>query len=285
MLEFETKVAVITGAGSGIGLSLTRQAAKEGMKLALADVDATALESTASEMQALGAETLTAIVDVANAEAVDTFAAATLDRFGAAHLLFNNAGIGSGGPLWEAPQSEWNLVLGVNLHGVINGIRAFTPTMIEQGEGHIINTASIAGLTSAAGTGTYTVSKHAVVALSEVLHGDLKNAGARVGVSVLCPSFVNTQIFDAARYRPTESGKTEEQIAEEKAFADMTAAFFKTAMAPDAVAEQVFQAIRDQQFYILTHPEGSRELIKERMQAILDNQDPPLVGPEKYPAA
>lgn len=285
MLDFNNKVAVITGAGSGIGLSLARQAAKVGMKLALADVDESALVKAAKEMRALGADTLTAIVDVADAEAIDIFATTTLEHFGAAHLLFNNAGVGGGGPLWEVSQSEWDWVLGVNLQGVINGVRAFTPTMIEQGEGHIINTASIAGLTSAAGTSTYTVSKHAVVALSEVLLGDLKNAGASVGVSVLCPSFVNTQIFDSARYRPDEEGKTEEQIAEEKAIAEMTAAFFKTAMAPDAVAEQVFQAIRDQQFYILTHPEGSHELIQQRMQAILENQDPPLVGPEKYPSA
>lgn len=285
MHDFENKVAVITGAGSGIGLSLARRAAKEGMKLALADVDAPALETAASEMQALGAETFTAIVDVASTEAVSEFATNTLDRFGAAHLLFNNAGVGGGGPVWEVPQAEWDWVLGVNLHGVINGIRAFTPVMIEQGEGHIVNTASIAGLTSAAGTSTYTVSKHAVVALSEVLHGDLKNAGASVGVSVLCPSFVNTQIFDSARYRADEKGKSEEQLAEEKVVADMTAAFFKTAMAPDAVAAQVFQAVRDQQFYILTHPEGSHELVQQRMQAILENRDPPLVGPEKYPSA
>ncbi len=157
MHNFENKVAVITGAGSGIGLSLARRAAKEGMKLALADVDAAALEAAASEMQALGAETLTAIVDVASAEAVSEFSTNTLDRFGAAHLLFNNAGVGGGGPVWEVPQAEWDWVLGVNLHGVINGIRDFTPVMIEQGEGHIVNTASIAGLTSAAGTSTYTL--------------------------------------------------------------------------------------------------------------------------------
>lgn len=284
MKDFQGKVAVVTGGANGIGLALAKKALSVGMRVVIADIERDALEKAAAELDG-GPSLLAVPTDVASFAAVEALADQTRAAFGDAQLLFNNAGVGGGGPLWEQTGADWEWLLGVNLWGVINGIRAFTPQMIAGGEGHIVNTASIAGLISAPGTGTYTVSKHAVVALSEVLYGDLRNAGAEVGVSVLCPSFVNTNIHDVERNRPGAGAfeKSAEQLAEDQAIAAATAEFFNAALAPEAVAEQVFEAIASRQFYILTHPEGSRREIEKRMRALLDNGNPTAAGPQDFP--
>ncbi|MBK6585131.1 MAG: SDR family NAD(P)-dependent oxidoreductase [Gammaproteobacteria bacterium] len=282
MKDLRDKVAVITGGASGIGFSLAQQALARGMRVVIADIEATVLERAAAQ---LDGSLLCVRTDVSNPGSVNELARKTLQHFGGVHLLFNNAGVGGGGPLWEASAADWEWVLGVNLWGVINGVRAFTPHLIAQNEGHIVNTASIAGLMSAPGTSTYTVSKHAVVALSEVLHGDLRNAGADVGVSVLCPSFVNTQIYASDRNRHDEqmAAKSAQQLAEQAVIEEMTAAFFSTALAPERVAEQVFEAIAERRFYILTHPQGSKQQVEQRLGDILQGRNPSVSGPEAYP--
>lgn len=286
MNDFKNKVAVVTGGASGIGFALARHALDQGMKVVVADIEQAALDRAVIELN--GGENLLAVVtDVANSAAMEELAGKTDETFGCPHLLFNNAGVGGGGPIWEQSEADWEWLLGVNLWGVIHGMRIFTPLMIAQGEGHIVNTASIAGLISAPGTSTYTVSKHAVVALSEVLYGDLRNAGADVGVSVLCPSFVNTKIYDFERNRPGSQDVelSVEQLAEQRAIEEATQGFFSTAQSPAAVAAQVFDAIAGGQFYILTHPEGSKVQVEKRMRGILDNSNPTIAGPEDFPLA
>ncbi len=281
MQALEGKTAVVTGGASGIGLSLARRALAEGMNVVLVDIEQAALDAAMDEL-AGGDKVLGLRVDVRDAAAMQALAEQVAGHFGPAGLLFNNAGVGGGGLVWEASEDDWDWVLGVNVRGVINGLRAFVPQMIAAGEGHIVNTASIAGLVSAPGTGTYTVSKHAVVALSEVLSGDLRNQGADVGVSVLCPSFVATRIYASDRNRGLElSG---EEAAEKAAVEEMVAEFFKGAASPDAVADLVFEAITDGRFYILPQAVGSPPLIEQRMRGILENTPPVMTGPEEYPA-
>jgi NAD(P)-dependent dehydrogenase (short-subunit alcohol dehydrogenase family) len=202
------------------------------------------------------------------------------------HLLFNNAGVGGGGCLWELDTEYWQWVLGANLWGVIHGVRLFTKHMIAQDEGHIINTASVAGLMSAPTTGPYTVSKHAVVALSEVLYGELRNANSKVGVSVLCPSFVDTKIYLAERNRPMAEDKRNDPayVAEQKMIAEFAGDFFKTTLSPEQVAKQVFEGIEENRFYILTHKDVKGQ-VEKRMQAILNDGKPMVSGPEEFPFA
>ncbi|MEO7031967.1 MAG: SDR family oxidoreductase, partial [Herbaspirillum sp.] len=223
MNEFKNKVAVITGAGSGFGHECARIGAKLGMKLVLADVQQDALDQVKSELEAQGTEVLAVRCDVRHADEVQALADATIKRFGAVHLLFNNAGVGSGGLIWENTQSDWEWVLGVNLWGVINGVRIFTPLMLDTAkkepgyQGHIVNTASMAGLLNAPTMGVYNVSKHAVVSLSESLYQDLQLVEAPISASVLCPYFVPTGISQSQRNRPADvksSGKpTASQLA------------------------------------------------------------------------
>jgi NAD(P)-dependent dehydrogenase (short-subunit alcohol dehydrogenase family) len=286
-MNLTNKTAVITGAASGIGLALAKHALANGMNIAIADVEAEALQKAVAALQKQhpDATILSMVVDVSNADQIKAFANATEQRFGSVNLLFNNAGIGGGGPTWEIPMEEWDWVLNVNLRGVIAGVHHFTPLMLNQDVSHIVNTASVAGLMSTPSMASYTVAKHGVVALSEVLLGDLRNAGHETGVSVLCPSFVNTQIYNSQRNRPQalSAGKSEAQLAEEKAIADASGEFFRTTLAPEDVAAMVFDAIEAKQFYILTHPNGSREQVKKRMQQILDNGSPDVSGPEALP--
>ncbi|HEU5177972.1 MAG TPA: SDR family NAD(P)-dependent oxidoreductase, partial [Burkholderiales bacterium] len=204
MRDLRGKVAAVTGAASGLGRSMALAFAAEGMDLALADVDEVNLSSVQDEILAKGVRAITLKVDVSHGEQVDAFRDQTLARLGAIHVVCNNAGVSPLGAVWENPLADWQWILGVNLWGVIHGVRAFAPRLIAQNEGHIVNTASVAGLISPPGSGAYNVTKHAVVTLSESLYHDLRERGSDVGVSVLCPAYVPTRITESERNRPKE---------------------------------------------------------------------------------
>ncbi len=276
MKDFSGKVAVITGAGSGFGREFARIGARLGMKLVLADVQDDALEAVAVELRANGAEVLARHCDVSRGADVEALADAALERFGAIHLVFNNAGVaGTGGFIWENSEADWQWTLGVNLWGVVHGIRVFVPIMLAQDcECHVVNTASVAGLISPQMMGVYNVSKHAVVAASETLFQDLRVAQAKVGVSVLCPAFVATAIFDSHRNRPaglrnegpqTESQQTAQRQGEQAVRAGKLSAA--------DVAERAFDAIREDRFYVLTHPRILQS-VELRMQDIVAQRNP-----------
>ncbi len=279
MKDFQDKVAVVTGAASGIGHALAEKSAQEGMKVVLADVEERALKQAEEELKASSAEVLAVRTDVSQARDVERLAQQAFATYGAVHLLFNNAGVAAGTTVWESSLADWQWVLGVNLWGVIYGTRSFVPRMLEQDtEGHIVNTASIAGLASGPG-GIYAVTKHGVVALSETLYHELALRGAKIKVSVLCPGFVNTRIMDAARNRPAElqndpaEGKVSPQ---EETMLQFMRQAIQAGMPPHQVADIVFKAIRDETFYILPHPEW-KEAIRARMEAILQERNPTLV--------
>ncbi len=209
MDDFEGKVAVVTGAASGIGLAMADRFAREGMRVVLADVEREPLERAAQALaEEFGADSVLAVpTDVRDEDAVDALAASTFERFDTAHVLCNNAGVGVGGLSWTVPADRWRWIVDVNLLSVAHGIRAFVPRMIEQGEGHVVNTASAAGILTGPGMSPYFATKHAVVALSESLYFDLHLVGAPVGVSVLCPEWVRTRIAESERNRPDGVGE------------------------------------------------------------------------------
>ncbi|MFK8020157.1 MAG: SDR family NAD(P)-dependent oxidoreductase [Pseudomonadales bacterium] len=283
MKEFSNKTAVITGGASGIGYAIAEEALSRGMKVAIADVEQAALDQAVITLSEKG-EVLAIKTDVSNAEQMDDFAKQTLAHYGSIHLVFNNAGVDGNGPMWELTTDDWNWTIGVNLWGVVHGIRVFSKHLVEQNEGHIINTASIAGLVSAPGSGPYTATKHAVVAMSECLFGELRNEGKNVGVSVLCPSFVSTNIYKAGRNRK-DFEDNEEKQAELKIIEELAGGLFADAMPACKVARMTFEAIESKRFYILPHPEGSKPLIKRRMDEILEGNLPSMKGPEEYPVA
>jgi len=276
MKDFAGKVAVITGAGSGFGLEFARLGAREGMKLVLADVQQDALDAAVADVRSRGAEAVGVRADVSKAEDVDRAADAAKSAFGAVHLLFNNAGVtGGGGYLWESSLKDWKWILDVNLMGVVHGIRSFVPLILEHGgEGHVVNTASAAGLVSSPLMGVYNASKHAVVTLSETLHHELRLANARIGVSVLCPAYVPTGISRSERNRPAELAEdaplTSSQIAarqrSEKAIASGRLG------APD-VARITFEAIREGRFYVITHPK-LLPAVELRFRDVLEQRTP-----------
>jgi NAD(P)-dependent dehydrogenase (short-subunit alcohol dehydrogenase family) len=275
MDSLQDKVAVITGAGSGIGRAIARRAAEQGMKLALADIEKAALDDVCAELgehvEVLGVPT-----DVSDLAAVEALRDATVDRFGTVHLLCNNAGVGGGGRIWEIPIETWNWVLGVDLWSVVYGIRTFVPLMIEQNEGHVVNTASMAGLVSGPGMGPYMVAKHGVVAMSETLFHDLRFVQSAVGVSVLCPSFVNTRIHESNRNAPADVIARYEDQPEREVNVNMRAmvtSLIENGLDPNKVADAVIDAVQARRFYILTHPE-SVEWVRRKMNNILDGQDP-----------
>jgi NAD(P)-dependent dehydrogenase (short-subunit alcohol dehydrogenase family) len=274
MQELRGKVAVVTGGASGIGLAMARRFAAEGMKLVLADIESGPLEEAAGKLAAEGAEVLAVPTDVSDTIAMDELGRRSLDRFGSVHVVCNNAGVAGGGPMWELTAADWAFVLGPNLWGVIHGVRVFGPHLVAQNEGHFVNTASMAGLISVPGLGPYNVTKHAVVTLSETLLGELQGQGSKVGVSVLCPGFVKTRIFEPERHRP--EGWEAPQEADPEA-AKLRAALMEQvlagAMGPDEVAEQVLAAIQQERFYILTH-EGAPQLVERRMRAIVEGSNP-----------
>ena len=271
MRELAGKVAVVTGAASGIGRALAQRFARAHMKVVLADVEAAALATVARELTDACAETLAVPTDVSRAEDVDTLARRTLERFGAVHVLCNNAGVALAAPVWEQTLEDWRWLLGVNLWGVVHGVRTFVPLMLDaKTPGHVVNTASVAGLTSAPGLGAYNVSKHAVVTLSETLAKDLAAAGAPIKVSVLCPGFVNTRILDSARNRPEDLGPERPRAPE---LEDVVRSLVAAGMPPAEVASCVLRAIEEERFYVLTHPDFLAQ-VKERCQDIVEGRAP-----------
>jgi NAD(P)-dependent dehydrogenase (short-subunit alcohol dehydrogenase family) len=271
MKDLQGKVAVITGGASGIGRAVADRAAGEGMKIVLGDIEEGPLKEAVDELTGRGAEALGVVTDVSDAASVRALRDRTLDRFGAVHMGHNNAGIGLGGPIWEVSEEDWRWILGVNLWGVINGVAAFVPALIEQGEGHVVNTASIAGLIAAPFLGPYNATKQAVVAISETLYKDLQGIGAPIGVSVLCPGFVRTRIAESERNRPAWAPDRDVPGADELrgAVQSMVAGGIEAA----AVAERVIDAVRSDTFYILTHPELD-DAIATRFEDIMVGRSP-----------
>jgi NAD(P)-dependent dehydrogenase (short-subunit alcohol dehydrogenase family) len=248
------KVAVVTGGASGIGLALAERFATAGMHIVLADVDEAGLASAAERIGAHGVDTLFVRTDVSDEAAVQALAAATVERFGAAHLVCNNAGIAAKADPWFGPLSSWTWTMGVNLWGVIHGIRAFLPVLIESGGGHIVNTASMAGLMPGAGA-AYDATKHAVVALSDDLYTGMLQAGLPVGVSVLCPGWVRTQIADAERNWPAELGEAPVPAPGTEFMFDILKRVIDEGMPPAVVADKVADAVEAEEFWVLPHPD------------------------------
>lgn len=266
------KVAVVTGAASGIGAALAERWARAGLHVVLADVEEDALRAQSRKVEGLGVKTLVVPTDVREEAAVQALAAAAMDRFGAVHLVCNNAGVSSTSDPWFGPRSAWEWVLGVNLWGIIHGVRAFLPVLAMQGEGHIVNTASMAGLIPGFAA-PYDASKHAVVAISEDLYNAMRLAGVGVGVSVLCPGWVHTRILDADRNWPHGLGDAPAATP----LADLTVPHVRRAidegMAPAAVADLVADAVTAGRFWIFTHPEFV-EVALQRWHGIAEGHDP-----------
>ena len=282
MQELNGKVAVVTGGASGIGRAMADRFAQAGMKLVLADIEAGPLAAAAKEIRETGAEVVESVTDVTDLTAVESLLATTLDAFGAAHVVCNNAGVATAGPVWEASIADWEFTLGANLWGVIHGVKTFAPVLLEQNEGHFVNTASMAGLVSGPGMGAYNVSKFGVVALTETLFADLRNAGSDVGASVLCPAFVQSRIWDSGRNRPESLRDADQETLEQSERGQALRAIIENAMPAPRVAEAVHDAILAKQLYIVTH-ESTRGPVEQRTRNILDgtNPDAPLGDPER----
>ena len=287
MKSLKGRTAVITGAASGFGLEAARIAAREGMNLVLADVQRTALDKAGSEIAALGATVLPVLTDVSKAADVEALGAETAKHFGAPHLLFNNAGVGAGGLIWENSLKDWEWVLGVNLLGVVHGVRVFTPMMLDAArddaayEGHIVNTASMAGLLNPPNMGIYNVSKHAVVSLSETLYQDLALVSEQISASVLCPFFVPTGINDSERNRPEgmqdiDTKPTRSQLIG-RAMSKKAVGSGKINAAQ--VAQFVFDAVRERRFYIYSHPHALGS-VQTRLEDVITVRNPtdPFAG-------
>ena len=264
-------VAVITGAASGIGRGMAKRFAAEGMSVVLADIEVEPLAKLETDLRATGATVLAVRTDVSNADDVENLAVQTLDTFGAVHILCNNAGVVCSRPIWEHTLADWEWVLGVNLWGVVHGIRAFVPRMLTQEtECHIVNTASILGLVRGPGEGIYKVSKHAVVVLSETLADELAQKGSQIQVHVLCPGWVRTGILDADRNRPNTLQNLSEKSHHHQVVGNSrnVQAEMEAGMSPAEVADHVYNAIQTGTFYIHTHPEH-KTWVRERMEGIL----------------
>jgi len=279
-MELTGRVAVITGAGSGFGREFARLGAKRGLRLVLADINQSALDATVQELRDAGAEVLGMRTDVSSAEGIQALADATIAQFGQVHLLFNNAGVASGGLLWESTDADWQWVMGANVWSVIHAVRIFTPLMLAHGEaGHIVNTASAAGLLSAPNMGIYNVSKHAVVAMSETLYHDLALVQAKIGVSVLCPAFVPTGIAHSHRNRPAELANslppTPSMLAAQQA---SVKAVESGRISAAEIAAITFAAIDAGQFYIVPHVR-ILDSVQQRMSDIVSCRNPSSVIP------
>jgi NAD(P)-dependent dehydrogenase (short-subunit alcohol dehydrogenase family) len=285
--EFEGKVAVVTGAASGIGRALAEAFIARGMKVVLADIEVGPLEATAHELRESGGDVFAVTADVSRAADVERIGEAAIDVFGALHVACNNAGVGGGGATWEIDLSIWEWVLGVNLMGVVHGLRSFTPRIIDSGGGHIVNTASMAGLTSPPFMSPYNVSKHAVVTMSESMYAELQMLHPEVGISVLCPGWVRTRIADSARNRPdavaAAQAAADEATASRGALSSeqlvaMIDSFVAEGMQPAAVADLVLDAIEQRRFYILTHDDW-QESVRDRIDRMLNGENPAMALP------
>ncbi len=279
--DFKNKTAVLTGAGSGFGLECARIGAKLGMNLVLADVQHDALAKATAEMQAAGAQVLAVQLDVSKADEVEVMGRAVQQRFGAPHLVFNNAGVGAGGLIWENTLKDWEWVLGVNLMGVAHGVRVFTPMMLEAAQkdaayqGHIVNTASMAGLLNPPNMGVYNVSKHAVVSLSETLYQDLSLVTDQISASVLCPFFVPTGISQSHRNRPADMTEPVTKLTKSQLIgqANTDKAVGSGKVTAADVAQLVFNAVAANQFYIYSHPKAIKS-VQTRMEDIMLARNP-----------
>jgi NAD(P)-dependent dehydrogenase (short-subunit alcohol dehydrogenase family) len=284
MKDFKNKVAVVTGAASGMGLAFAHKFADEGMNVVLADIESEPLAMADSALRAKGAKTLAVRTNVMHEDEINRLADAAFSTFGNVHILCNNAGVAATGATlrsraWESPMSDWEWTWGVNFMGVLYGVRAFVPRMLEKGEeGHIVNTASMAGLMT--GANPYNVSKHSVVCLTEGMYKDFKAMGAKISASVLCPGLINTNILDAERNRPAEFGATNlaEVRPEVREWSAAFEAALKQGIAPEDVATMVFEAVRDDKFYIFPAQPGVMEVVKARMTDIMEQRNPTMVG-------
>lgn len=277
MQNLKNKTAVITGGAEGIGKAIAVRAAAEGMKLVLADINPEKLQATVAEFEAQGVEVIGQKVDVADAKQVDALADAAFARFGNVHLLVNNAGVAISRPVWETTVEDWQWVMGVNFYGVTNGLRSFIPRMLANGdEGHIVNTASVAGLLSLPCTAAYNASKHGVVTVSEGLYFDLLMRQSKLKVSVLCPAWVKTGIADSERNRNVGEHIDFSHADQVNRFtAQMVQKAVSKGIPVEKVANDVFAAILEERFYILTHP-NIKPLIQTRMEDILQERQPTL---------
>jgi NAD(P)-dependent dehydrogenase (short-subunit alcohol dehydrogenase family) len=273
MRELKHKVVIITGGASGIGRALADRFAAEGSKVVLADIEPKALEEAAAALRAGGTTVLAVPTDVSKPEQVQALCDRTVAEFGRVDVVCNNAGVAVSGPAWEHTLADWEWVLGVNMWGVIHGVRTFVPVMLRQGgEGHIVNTGSVAGLTSNPFMSVYNVTKHAVVTLSETLHKDLGLLGAPIKVSVLCPGFVHTRILDAERNRPAHL-QNATPAEHDPQLEEMARAAITAGLPPAEAAAQVVDAVKHERFYVLTHPEFAAR-VRERMEDVLEARNP-----------
>lgn len=273
MDELQGKVGIITGAASGIGRAMAVAFAAEGVHLVLADVEVGPLLDTAEMVRAEGVNALAVPTDVSDGTQVEALAERTIGEFGDLHLACNNAGVSGGGLTWEIDLATWNWVLGVNLYGVIHGLRSFTPRIIDSGGGNIVNTASMAGLTSAPGMSPYNVSKHAVVTLSEAMSVELSMTNPEVAISVLCPGWVRTRIHEADRNRPSDPGEVEEGNPALEGMRDLVAGLIEGGLDPAAVAAQVVNAVKENRPWVFTHPDWM-DMVAGRTQRIIDGEPP-----------
>jgi NAD(P)-dependent dehydrogenase (short-subunit alcohol dehydrogenase family) len=278
MQQIEGRIAVVTGAASGIGRGIAERFLEAGMKVVLGDVEENALYQTSEALRAAGGDVHPVVVDVSKSDQVEALAAATLRKYGAVHVLCNNAGVVAGGaPTWTSSLDDWNWIVGVNMMGVIHGVRTFLPIMIEQDdEAHIVNTASTAGLMYGDGA-LYTGTKFAVVGMSESWYLELVASGRKPRMSLLCPGYVDTNLLDARRNRPahlTPSARRPPSPQAEARWKRLVEQF-KKGLSPLAVGQEVLDAIRQQRFYVLTHPHWTPG-IEHRMRTILDGQNPSL---------
>ncbi len=262
-------VAVVTGGASGIGLATAERLLERGMRLVLADIDEATLRTVEARLSEGGGEVVGIVTDTSSEDSVTRLAEATIERFGAAHVVFNNAGIAGVGDAWNGPFELWERVVGINLYGVVHGIRAFLPIMEEQGQGHFVNTASMAGLVALPGAGPYNATKHAVVAISEGLFVELEATGSDVSVSVLCPGFVKTNLMQS------EPDRVDSPIG--ALVGEVLAGGVETGIPADDVAREVVAAIDERRFWILTH-EDMREIPVERMRRAASQTNPPRFG-------
>ena len=281
MRDVAGKVAVITGGASGIGRGMAEAFAAAGMKLVIADVDEARAVETARALEASGAKAIAVRTDVSKPAEVEALAQRALDAFGAVHVVCNNAGVAYGGlPTWQSTVEDWSWIVGVNLMGVVHGVRTFTPLLIEQGEGHIVNTASVAGLITVGGNALYAVTKHAVVALSESLWNELAATARGVHVSVLCPGFINTDLIRTSQRNAPEAVRRQHPDLFDGPDARQMQALLANAMSPAKVGEAVLSAIREQRFWILPSPELA-PAVRHRCENVIEERDPTAHNPAR----